>query len=89
MHHWAAPSCEKLTLSIEVAVLVRFFLFENYLLGRAQPVIQPNLYSIIDNFYEHNSLGSSGKELLPIYNLISDCLCKKKNLKKNNLVPYH
>ena len=29
------------------------------LLGRAQPVIPPNLYS---NVNEHNSLGSPGKE---------------------------
>ena len=34
-----------------------FKIADYFLLGRAQPVIPPNLYSI----NEHNSLGSSGK----------------------------
>ena len=33
---------------------------EIILLGRAQPVIPPNLYSV--NVNEHNSLGSPGKK---------------------------
>ena len=43
---------------IFIIILITLFRGKKKLLGRAQPVIPPNLYSVI----EHNSLGSPGKE---------------------------